>query len=414
MEIVLLADRYKVHHFKGLEAHFAGRFLYEPSYDFDKVMSHRPELVICFDEHWGELGSVIGSVREANVATLQVMDGILEWRRTWDYEWEGHRIDGVINPINQPVLAHKIACLGRRDTRLMESWGNLGKCEVVGAPRMDGLADKRLSGGISPRLSPGRKPRLLVMTAKTYGFTEAQRVITRRSLTDLKACFEGRPDIDVIWRVTRGLDEELGVKNTLSDLAGGEFHTLLDQVDGVITTPSTSMLEAMVMDRPVALLDYHNCPHYFESVWSIYCADHIPQVIGELLNPPKPKYDYQNFLLAEQLAFQPTATGRLIRLIEEMLKVRKAAGGGPLEFPARILGDEKLFFTPTLPLSRLKEYYPHLPLPDDLNIRELQTRLTAALGAVVLQREKVAFLEKRLKWIPGYRLAQKVRGWLRK
>jgi len=33
MEIVVLANRYKVHHFRNLEEHFAGRFAYEESYD---------------------------------------------------------------------------------------------------------------------------------------------------------------------------------------------------------------------------------------------------------------------------------------------------------------------------------------------------------------------------------------------
>src|SRR5580765_2818756 len=109
MEIVVLANRYKVHHFRGLEERFAGRFCYEESCNTAEILKHNPSLVVCFDEHWCELGNAIGELRARGVATLQVMDGILEWRRTWDYGWQGHKIDGVINPLNQPALSHKIA-----------------------------------------------------------------------------------------------------------------------------------------------------------------------------------------------------------------------------------------------------------------------------------------------------------------
>jgi hypothetical protein len=404
MSIVVLANRYKAHHFGNLEAHFAGRFVYEESYDPTVILRHEPALVVCFDEHYCELGYAIGQIRAVGVATLQVMDGILEWRRTWDYTREGHKIDGVANPLNQPALSHKIACLGRRDARIMESWGNSGKCEIVGAPRLDHLVRKRLTGAVRPVCPAGRKPRVLVMTAKTPGFTAQQVATTKRSLADLRDYFRARGDVDVVWRLTRELDAELGIENRLTDLTGGELHAILEEVDAVITTPSTSMLEAMLTNRPVALLDYHNCPHYFEAAWSIYCKDHIEPVIGELLSPPPARMDYQNFLLEEQLACKSPATDRLVRLIEGMLQVRPAAGNGPLEFPVRMLEDADLFVNSPLPLGRLRSYYPAFPVPDDLEVRELKLELAAARGTVQALYDKVEHLERRLNSIPGYGL----------
>ena len=37
----------------------------------------------------------------------------------------------------KPLMGHKLACLGRAQARTVESWGGLGKCEIVGQPRFD-------------------------------------------------------------------------------------------------------------------------------------------------------------------------------------------------------------------------------------------------------------------------------------
>jgi len=414
MDIVVLANRYKAHHFRGVEHRFAGRFTYEESYSPADILRHNPAIVVCFDEHWCELAHAIGDVKNRGIATLQVMDGILEWRRTWDYGWRGHKIDGVINPINQPALSHKIACLGRRDARILESWGNFGKCEIVGAPRMDNLVRKRIAGQVKPVRPPGRKPRLLVMTAKTPGFTQEQVGATTRSLADLKAFFDEHSDIDVIWRLTQQLDRELGIENRLADLTGGELHAIIEEVDAVITTPSTSLLEAMLLSRPTALLDYHNCPHYFETAWSIYVREHLEPVIKDLLNPPPARMDYQNFLLDEQLACKSPASDRLARLVEGMLNIKAAAGSGELEFPVRILEDADLFVSSLLPLGEFRNRYPEFPIPDDMPVREIRMELAAARGTIRTLFEKVEQLERRLTSIPGYSLLRKLRKKLRR
>ncbi len=414
MDIVVLANRYKVHHFRNLEERFAGRFAYEGSYEPTAMLRHNPALVVCFDEHYCELGSAMGHIRSEGVATLQVMDGILEWRRTWNYTREGHEIDGLANPLNQPALSDKIACLGRRDARIMESWGNFGKCEIVGAPRMDHLVRKRLSGTITPPRPQGRTPRVLVMTAKTPGFTEQQIATTKCSLADLRDYFRARNEADVVWRLTGKLDAELGIENRLSDLTGGELHAILEEVDAVITTPSTSLLEAMLLNRPVALLDYHNCPHYFETAWSIYCREQIAPVVSELLAPPPARMDYQAFLLDEQLGCKSPASDRLARLIEGMLELRKQSTGPELSFPVRMLEDADLFVSSPLPMGEFRKRYPEFPVPDDMPVREMKMELAAARGTIRTLYEKVEQLERRLTSIPGYTFLRKLRKKLRR
>jgi len=408
MEIVVLANKYKSHHFKNLEKHFVNRFIYEESYNPEKILQHNPDLVICFDEHWCELGYAISAIRKKGIATLQVMDGILEWRRTWDYEWEGHKIDGVINPINQPVLSHKIACLGKTDTRILESWGNFGKCEIIGAARLDHLLHKYTCSSTTRKIDNNKKKKILVMTAKKAGFTRDQILLTTKALIDLNSYFNKRKDIDVIWRVTQDLDTCLGIKNTLSDFAGKELHTILENVDAVITTPSTSLIEAMLINKPVSLIDYHNCPHYFEAAWNIFSQNHIDQVVNELLNPPLSRIEYQNFLLSEHLVLLPDATNRLTRLIEEMLKIKKQSNNMELLFPIRIIDDKELFNSNTVLRGEFSDYYPEFPISSEKSKKELELELSSALGTIFILNQKYEYILKRLYSIPGFRFLKKI------
>src|SRR5207253_1483249 len=120
-------------------------------------------------------------------------------------------------------------------------------------------------------------------------FTEHQHEQVRDSLRDLKQFFANGDStagvaFELVWRLTGELDAEIGVVSNIGDLGGKELAEVLRQVDAVISTPSTSMLEAMLLGLPVALLDYTNVPHYVPAAWRITAARHIPEVLSELMN----------------------------------------------------------------------------------------------------------------------------------
>ena len=272
-----------------------------------------------------------------NIPTLIIADGIIEYRNTWLHP-------GIAaGSIFQPVIGHKIACLGRSQARILESWGNLGKCEVVGAPRLDSLR------GRQPRnRKPGETFRLLVTTARTPGFTPDQIALTKRSIQDLKFWLSqhqhlGCNRIEPVWRLTQDLDKEIGVENLLTELSGCELAEILPTVDAVITTPSTTMLEAMLHGLPVALLDYNNCPHYVPAGWTISAPRHIDTVLPELFDPPAPKMLYQDTILHDALEFSTPATQRMIQLVETMAAIGRVSRvqNKPIAFPRRMLVDDQ-------------------------------------------------------------------------
>jgi len=308
------------------------------------------DLAIFYSEHFDRFRDSCLQLKQRNVATLYLIDGILEWRNAWE-----NRPDEVACPYTmRPVLAHKIACIGESQQRVLQAWGNVGNTEVVGIPRLDAYAEKR-----SRRDQANEEFRVLVVTAKTPGFTPEQIQTTRQSLIDLKQWQAENPTIadprergerprrrktEFIWRLTGDLASEIGVENQLSDLTGKELAEVLCDVDAVVSTPSTTMLEAMLLGLPTAVLDYHNCPHYVTAGWDICSRQHIGPTLTQMIQQTPTRMMFQQHQLADALYIQCSATERLVELVNQMLTIASAqiatrAFDTPdaLSFPAQIL-----------------------------------------------------------------------------
>jgi hypothetical protein len=407
-DIVILAGDFLMPHAHQLIDHFKSRCVVERDWRPSAILAHNPELVITFDEHHAELGLCVAEMVRRNVATLQIMDGILEWRRTWAYPTSQAK-----RPLNQPVLSHKVACLGKSDARIMESWGNVGKCEVVGVMRFDQLVKNRRP--IRTSSIEGRQLRLLVMTAQSPGFTPEQVEITYKSLEELKYFLANKSDIDVIWRVTQNLHRRLGVENTARNLRGTELHEILPQVDAVITTPSTTILESMLFGHPVAVLDFHNTPQFVPAAWHITCPQQFAPVLEDLQNPPLERMLYQQFCLEDCLSCHSPALPRMIYLIEEMLRIRRehlVSRGGELVFPFRILNQPGEYVSLPSESFDLEKLYPGHPVFGERRLTFLQAELEAALGTIEYLGGRFDN-PARLYRLPGFLWVKKFMYWLR-
>jgi len=355
----------------------------------DVAMRAQPgDMAIFFNEFFPRFRNAIRLLQTRGCATLYAIDGILEWRSSWE-DSQPETIPGVM----RPILSHKIACIGKSQARILESWGNLGKCEVVGVPRFDRLL------GRQPRTRTEQEPfKVLILTAKCPGFSPEQIERTKHSLADLKAWFDshtswqGTP-IQPIWRITAGLDKAIGVTNALQDTTGKDLASILERVDAVITTASTTMLEGMLQGVPVALLDYHNCPHYVPAAWVISSREHLDRVVPELLHPPEPKLLHEQFLLHDSLECRTLATPRLLELVQQMLRISDECleRGEPLAFPNRILpghGDDPHLPEEGFDLQRL---YAQHPVFGNLDRASLQVQLSESMAE--LQKAKREYSE---------------------
>lgn len=314
--------------------------------------------------------------REGKQGVLILADGILEYRNTW----ENPKVTPGV--LFQPVVGHKLACLGRSQARIVESWGNTGKCEVVGAARFD-----RLLGRQPRRRGPGEPIRVLVMTAKNPGFTPAHIDACRRALAELARFFASRSErFAVEWRLADKVADAVGQSGALSDTTGRDLASVLQQVDAVITTPSTAMLEAMLHGLPVALLDYTSSPLYVPAAWVISCAEQIGPVLEQLAAPPEPKMLFQEAVLRDALECQTPAAPRMQELVRRMVqRVEECrARDEPVWFPSRMLEDGRDLVEPSERFD-LGAAYPDHPLYSDPDRWRRLVELERLKGSIDLE-----------------------------
>lgn len=344
-------------------------FIFDETWDVSGIFEKKPDLLLLTHFYLYESVRCIDEARKRKVPTLFLQDGILEWRCQYENPLFG---SGGGAPQHQPVLTDKIACIGSQSARQIVVWGNAGKVEVTGMPRLDALFNRQ----IRPLRKPGKC--ILVMTARKPWFDKNQETTILHSLLDLKEELQRIPNVEIIWRLTRGVSERLGVENNLKELDGAELPILLEAADAVITTPSTASLEAMILGRPTAFLDYFNAPHFVPTAWSISAREQITPVVKELLDPPVPKMLFQRDHLRDTLRMDKPAAECVGELIMKMSCIGREAraAGSDLHLPAQILNQPSLLTMSSQP--PLSEMYPEHEVFRIPEVTELQSRLARA------------------------------------
>lgn len=340
---------------------------WEPPADAGVVITH-------MHYRWEEVHAIRRLTERNQVPVLILADGILEYRNLYEHP---DLADGCIF---QPVMGHKLACLGRAQARVVESWGNVGKCEVVGLPRLDALVTTP-----APPIRTTGPFRLLIATATTPFFNSQQREAVVESLAHFKQRLEanGRVNgrrMEVTWRLTGGLERDLGLEKDAKELERPSLSEAIDRADAVITTPSTLYLESVLKQRPTAILDFYNSPNFVSAAWTINAPRHFNAILSELANPPAAKMLFQETELHDQLACQSPATPRMIELILALMRAREAASraGQPLQLPLRMLADPLHGFAPVESRFDLAQLFPGNQVFGQSDVARVQVELNLA------------------------------------
>lgn len=267
------------------------------------------ELVLVNDESWPDVAAALPELERRGIPSLHLPDGILEWRNQWQRPDRG--------PLFHPVLSTRIACLGPAQARTLALWGNADRCIVTGSPRFDSYLDL-------PRRPPSHDGtfRLLIATARTPAFCERDREALLNLLRWVRQWADTQPQVVVCWRLTAGLEAELGVAN-----ADGSLHEQLRQCDAVWTSPSTLQLEAMLARRPVALLDPFACPLYVPAAWYVRTRSDCDAVYKSMRRGDPARWAYQEATLADQVQRDEPAAPRVARVGQELIEAARLGSG---------------------------------------------------------------------------------------
>lgn len=335
---------------------------------------------------WEEVSAIRRISETQRIPVLVLADGILEYRNLYEHP---ELADGCIF---QPLMGHKLACLGRAQARVVESWGNVGKCEIVGLPRLDPFLVEQ-----APPIRTVGPFRLLIATATTPYFNAQQRESVVESLLHFKQRLEANSRVngrktEVTWRLTAGLERDLGLEPAPEAKNRPSLSQAIDEADAVITTPSTLYLESTLKRRPTAILDFYNSPNFVSAAWTINAPRHFNAILSELANPPATKLLFQETELHDQLACHSPATPRLIELILAMLRCGEDSrrAGQPLQLPLRMLADPLHGFAQVEPEFDLARLFPENEAFAEQDLARVQVELNLA-------RERLGSLPEELE-----------------
>lgn len=287
-----------------------------PDPDTDLIVTHR---------HYGpiEVALLQRLCREHSVPILLLMDGILEYRNTWQHP--------EIPPGSflSPAYAHKIACLGPSQVRRLSSWGNAGRCEAVGLPRLDGWYALE-----SYSKEPRAAHRWLITTARRAGFTTEQKRLIGRLLLELHEWIgsntsESEVRIEIRWRVSSEMLEYLESETDhpsaqaivrINELEPS-LREMLEWSDALLSTPSTLMIEGMLLGKAVVSLDPHSVPEYLPTGWTIRSQSDFESTLHGLSPIDPLRMRFQHETLADAYATYGSSKERLFELIDKMIKL---------------------------------------------------------------------------------------------
>ena len=306
----------------------------EEDWDDYNIERHQPDIVLSVGESNYDIIKCFKKAKSLKIPTLNIQDGIHEWRDIWENDYYA-RGGNYFN--RQFIIADKIACLGQLQADWYNAMGMTGQPEVIGMPWLEQFIQN--TNKWKPR--QGVK-NVLVMTANTPAFDADQYATVLQSIKDIKEIFESYKNINPIWRVRGNLAQDLNLINDDKKFDKETLHKILPEVDCVISTPSTAIIESMIAGVPTALLDYSNSPSYINVAWRMNCKIQIENFLSELLEPPDNKLNFQQMALNLMVCLKTGSDKRLLNLIYKMISFGEISRREaiPLVMPRIILDDD--------------------------------------------------------------------------
>lgn len=240
---------------------------------------------ICSCEHHWPTRLAIAACKKLGIPTFHVIDGIVEWRNLFENPRTSEKANGA--PLFQPLISDHTFAMGQVQQRALQWLGN-SAVHATGLPRLDGVVAAPCRFG-----KPAGPPRLLVATANTPWFTEAQEEQFGREFERLIAGLPGAvPHLQCTWRLAAPVVEKFKLPHALAESAA----QTLAATDALVTTPSSLAIEAMLLGVPTLIFDPYACPVLTPSAWAATSADSVLQLLPSLLAPDAKRASLQDSL----------------------------------------------------------------------------------------------------------------------
>lgn len=277
------------------------------------IRLEKPDIVVTIDDRspFGKTVNVIS--KSLGVPTLIVQHGMVN-----------------DHPIHGPICSDKIAVFGQacKDS-LVKRETNQDDVVVTGQPRLDVLINKKFDRNwICDKLNIDKKKGLIFFASTDLSEDEKEMII--RGLCNGMKEF---PDKQLIIKPHPSDNSErfmdlLGKLNSGAIVVTKDLYELLSACDILLTTWSTVGLEAMILDKPIIIINLMNRPDqisYVESGAAIEVKrmDGIAQAIKMVLYDPKTierlKINREKYIRYHVNNSDGKASERVAQLIQKMI-----------------------------------------------------------------------------------------------
>jgi hypothetical protein len=299
-----------------------------------------PDIVLTVSDWRAEIARVLLDAKTLNIPSLLFQDGTLDWI----IQNEGELYGGTGGPTHfHPILTDKMAVIGHQSARIISSWNDVSKVEVVGFPILQNEIEEAKKYRLESKKEATKPLNVLITSTRQGWFCERQKIAFIEALQDLKTYFEKQKNVSVNWRLSRNLAEIIGVENEMKVKESVELVPLIKEADLIISAQSTVVVEAMIHGKPVAIIDYLNAPQYYGTAWLINAKSQIASTVESMMKAEPNRMLYQEYQLQDILSMELNAIERSKVLIEKMVEFRKE--NNSIDFPANLLNFNEPFQT---------------------------------------------------------------------
>ena len=314
IQVLVLDTPDRHHHYQCLFENTSFQIHSIDQYSFDESthaqIINDIDVAICSGEYDARVAIQIQLLKQWQIPCVHVMDGILDWKNMWENPRSFPENQGP--PIYEPLLSDYVICTGQWQAEILKALGTQGVCLPTGLPRLDIYQE-------FVRKTPEntRNPKVLITTANTLGFTQEHIDLTLAGLLKLRKVAEEVFGVDhIIWRIHPIYAEKLTLDSSNVQSFSKPIHEALAEINLLISTPSTVILEGMLAGTSVCQVDFTNSPCMTQTVWMIQHSAQIESTLHSMRRPTNHHIKFQAVLRDHQLAAPGNSSNLLIDLID--------------------------------------------------------------------------------------------------
>ncbi len=303
IRIASTENQARIHHYASVVEAPGFEWLGTLATPYDEKSLAGVDALIVSSDHYLPSRVAIASCKRLGIPTFHVLDGVLDWRTSFENPEYDLERDGL--PLYQPLICDHVFAMGVLQKQELNWLGN--DCvHATGLPRFDALARNSCRRG---RLDA--RPRILVATANTPWVTDEQKkhLVSQFAHLHTQLAKGASASSGGLWtyRISQELASELGIRADFS----GSATQAIGQADVVVTTPSTFAIESMLAGVPTLIFDPFGFPVLTPAAWSATSWETVLRLLPSLLSPTEPLAAYQDYLCSQLVAPGQQAASRI-------------------------------------------------------------------------------------------------------